>query len=416
MKKNLPLLLVLFLLCAYAFLTFQKPEFTPNGPPTDLDLSVFIEFSQRIFLFIGVGLFTIVVLSQTENQNEVKQFSSRVWIMGIFSILGITTVSVLIFNPIGAFTWNIDRVAHRDTRLVKPQMYNQLNPAPDIVFLGTSISYRILAQKYAQRFSLDGFNFSVLGGTAVDYSTLTNFIVSESTPDKKPAMLVTEVLSPGLLPTHAGVKYYKRYPIEYAVYMPLNFAFETVSTHLDEIFTFPAFSRIIYVEYFIQNKRWNELTNLRPDGAGKTVPPIAKESTYKRAVAVGGQDLNTLLQCANLDAQGQDLIAKMVASGRQQHISMVFYRSPINDDFYAIMKKKPKTYEPCEEKFNRFMEQIQRENPNVFYVDLSHYAPISSGGKALYLDSHHLNSVGTDRLLDVLTPTIQKAIEYARSR
>ncbi|MGC1377651.1 MAG: hypothetical protein WA821_15560, partial [Anaerolineales bacterium] len=68
------------------------------------------------------------------------------------------------------------------------------------------------------------------------------------------------------------------------------------------------------------------------------------------------------------------------------------------------------------EKFNRFMEQIQTENPNVFYVDLSHYAPISSGGKALYLDSHHLNSVGTDRLLDVLTPTIQKAIEYARSR
>jgi hypothetical protein len=365
---------------------------------------------------MGTSLFVILAFSLTEDRNEVKQFSSRVWIIGVFSILGITTVSVLILNPVGAFTWNINRVAYSDARLLKPYLYNQLNSTPDIIFLGTSISNSIPAQKYAQRFSLTGFNFSTVGGTVVDYATLTNLILSKSTPDKNPAVLVTEVLSPGLSPSHVGIKYYEQYPVEFTEYMPINFAFETILTHLDEIFTFSTFSQIIYIEYFIRHKQWNEITDFRPDGAWITMPPIKKESVYKRNVAVGGQDLNKLLQCANLDAEGQNLIVKMVALSRQQHTSVVFYRSPINDDFYTITKKKPKTYEPCEKKFNQFMEQIQRENPNVFFVDLSHYVPISSGGQALYLDSHHLNSVGSDRLLEVLTPTIQKAVEYARSR
>jgi hypothetical protein len=416
MKKKLPLLLVLSLLCSYALLTFQKPEFTQQVPPTDVDRSTFVDFSKRICLLIGIGLFTTLVFGSTENQNGTGRFSSRAWMIGSFSVLGITTISVLIFNPIGAFTWNINRVANRDSRLGKPYLYNQLNSVPDIIFLGTSISYRIPAQEYAQRFSLTGFNFSVLGGTTVDYSTLTNFIVSKSTPDEKPTVIVTEVLSPGLLPSHNGTEYYKRYPIEYVEYMPLKFAFETLSTHLDGIFTFSSFSKIIYVEYFIRNKQWTEISTSRPDGTGITVSPKKDESTYKKAVAKVGKELDRLLRCDEVDADGKDAISKMVDLSKKQNISIIFYRSPINNDFYAITKKKPKIYKPCEEKFNRFMEQIQIENPNVFYVDLSHYAPISSGGMALYIDSHHPNSIGSNRVLEVLTPTIQKAIGYARSR
>ncbi len=417
MKKNLLLLLVLSLLCVYAFLEFQKPEFSQAVPPTDVDRSKFIDFSKEICLFMGVGLFAILVFSPTRDQNEIKQCSSRVWLTGIFSILGVTTASVLIFNPIGAFTWNINRVANKDIRLLKPQLYNQQNSVPDIIFLGTSISYRIPAQKYAQRFSLTGFNFSVLGGTTVDYYTLTNFIVSKSTPDEKPTVIVTEVLSPSLLPSHIGSKYYERYPIEYTVYMPPKFAFETISAYLDKIFTFSSFSQIIYVEYFIYNKQWAKSSTLRPDGVGITVFPIKDAATYKKNVTRGGtKQLDNLLRCDELDTQGQDLILKMVALTKEQHISIVFYRSPINDDFYKIMKKKPKIYKSCEKKFNQFMEQIQIENPNVFYIDLSHYPSISSGGQALYTDSHHLNFVGSERVLEALTPTIQDAINYPQSR
>jgi hypothetical protein len=127
MKKNLSLLLVLSLLCAYALLTFHIPELKQKGKLSDADCSAFIDFLQGICLCIGAGLFTTLVFgSPTENRNEVKQFSSRVWILGVFSILGVAAVSVLIFNPTGAFTWNIHRVSYLNTRLLKPYYY--INP------------------------------------------------------------------------------------------------------------------------------------------------------------------------------------------------------------------------------------------------------------------------------------------------
>jgi hypothetical protein len=414
MKKNLPLLLVLSLLCLYALLKFHIPEISQKGQLTVADCDRFINFSERIFLLIAAGLFATLVLSPTKGGIEVKRFSSQVWLNGILSILGTVTISVLIFNPIGTFPWNTNNITRLNYRFEKPYLYNKLNFVPDLIFLGTSVSLRVPAQKYAQKFSLTGFNFSVLGATSVDYLTLTNLIVSKSTSDKKPAVIVTEVLSPSLSPLHVGIPYYQQYPINYVEYMPLMPAVETISTHFDRNFSLSSFFSTIFVEYFTWTKRWTRPSStFRPDGSTSAG---SKTINYKNQLATVSKKLDILLQCDELNSQGKDAISKMAALGKQQHISMVFYRSPINDDFYKVIKKKPSLYEPCKKKFNQFMQQIQIENPNVFYVDLSHYAPISSGGQALYKDSHHLNFVGTELILEVLTPTIQKAIEYSRFR
>ncbi len=416
MKKNLLLLLVLSLLCVYAFLEFQKPEFSQAVPPTKVDHSKFFDFSKEICLFMGISLFTILVLSPAEKKNEETRLSWRGWLGGIVSILGTVTVLVLIFNPIGTFTWNINHVTQRDSRLEKIYLYNQLKAVPDMIFLGTSISRRIPAQEYADKFSLTGFNFAVKGGTIVDYITLFNLILSESTLEDKPTVIITEVLSPGLVPTHRGIAYYTQYPVEYLKYMPVEFAYETASTHFDRAFSFSSFSDMLFADYFIWNKQWDEISTLSADGTGTPSLPLKNKTVYKKAVAQFGGTLDKLLQCNELEPQGIESISRMATLSKERHISIVFYRSPINDDFYTIMKKKPRRYKPCEEKFNQFMKQIQSENPNVFYVDLSHYPSISSGGQALYMDSHHLNFVGSERVFEALTPTIQDAIEYARTR
>jgi hypothetical protein len=174
-------------------------------------------------------------------------------------------------------------------------------------------------------------------------------------------------------------------------------------------------SQAFYVEYFTLNKQWKKIS-VAPDGSGIAVPRTEEEAIYKSQVMKAGQDLDKLLQCDDLNMDGQDAIRKLAALSKEQHISIVFYRSTVNNDFYRFTKKKPAAYWQCERKFNLFMEQIQIEAPNIFYVDLSHYAPISSGGQDLFIDSHHLNSIGAKRVLEVLTPTIQEAIEYARSK
>jgi hypothetical protein len=415
MKKNLPLLIILSLLCVYVLLTFQKPEFTLKGPPSDLDWAKFFSFAKDSWLFASVVLFTFLVFSPTGNRNEVKQPPPSVWLSGVFTLLGIIILPGVIFNPSGAFTWNIDNVVNKDTRLIKPYLYDRLNSAPDIVFMGTSISHRIRAQDYARRLALTGFNFSTLGGTTVDYFTITGFIMSKPIADKKPAVLVTEILSPSLGPSHAGVEFYKRYPLEYIKYMAPKFAFKTISTHLERILTYASLSQIMYVGFFTWRGQWIGVSNEPSDGTGIRIPPIGNEANYRKSMIKSSKSLDKLLQCSDLNTDGQNAILKIVALSKGQHTSVVFYRSPINNDFYTLKSNKRKQYNFCEEKFNQFMQQIQKENPNVFYTDLSHYAPIASGGKDLYLDSHHLNSVGSEHLLKVLTPLIKSAVEYART-
>jgi len=416
MKKNILHLLVLALLTAYGIWIFRQPGLFNFVQPSQATASRFTNLSKEVLLFVGAALFAILMLGSRQNKAGFEQFSARTWLYGIGCILGITTISVLIFNPIGAFySWNIDNVVQRNPRLVKSYLYNRLKSVPDIVFLGTSVSYRIPAQKYARGFSLSGFNYSVSGGSSIDYFTITNLILSRSTPDQRPAVLVTEILSPSLAPSYNGIEYYTQFPFEAARYMPANFAYQDISRHLEQLFTFSSFPQIMYVEYFTLTKQWVKVPTANTDGAGRVVNPIQQDAAYRRGVTYIGKDLNLLLRCKGLDPQGQDLILQMATMSQKQHVSLVFYRSPINDDFYAILGKDPKLYQPCENRFNQFMERLQAENPYVFFVDLSHYQPISSGGKALYLDSHHLNSAGSNLVLQVLKPTIQKAIDYARS-
>jgi len=419
MKKYIPIFFALCVICIYTALALWQPATGLQGPPSPKELAHFVSFSNEIYQLIGAGLFAILMLGPFASRATSRPASATTWSRGLLCILGVTVISVLLFNPIGIGRWKMDRVADKDARLQKPYLYNRQSSTPDIVFLGTSVSYRIPAQKFAKKLSLTGFNFAVLAGTSVDYYTITNFVLSRATPGKKPVVLVTEVLSPSLNPVFGGGDYYKRYPIEDAIYMPSKFAWSMLSNHIEMLMSYSSFAEIFYVQYHIWDNNWKPRAahNLASkDGSGAIVPPLTLETAYKNAVINIGPSLEYLLNCRQMDPDGQNLILKMVAMARKQNVSLVFYRSPINDDFYKFLNTPSSDYETCRYRFNHFMKQIQEENPNVFYVDLSNYSPISSGGMNYYLDSHHLNSIGTELTLEILKPTILKAIAYARSR
>jgi len=395
---------------------FQCPELSHPQLLSKETLAEFTDFMRTVFLFVGLLLLANLGLGSRKNQGEARRYSFRVWIFGILSILGVTTISLIIFNPVGVFTWNLNNDQGKDTRLVKSYLYNQLNSTPDIIFLGSSVSFLIPAQKYAQEFSLSGFNFSVQGGTIVDYFTLSNLSMSRSTNINKPRVIVIEILSPHLTPTFNRIPYYKNYPVEYVQYMPLNFAFKTLSTHLGSFFAASSISEVIFVKS--RNLQFSNSHYSSSDGSRERQDPLdpVKDASYKKRLAGTWKALDKQLWCKEPDPGGKDLLREIVALSQQRHISLVFYRPPINKDFYVVLKKDPAHYQRCANKFGQLMKQIQKKNSNVFYVDLSSYTPLSTGGKTLFIDSHHLNSVGTDHLLEALRPTIQAAIAHARSQ
>jgi hypothetical protein len=410
MKKNIIRLLVLLLLCAYVLMAYPDQGFTSLANFFD-----FIAFAEKVVLLIGMSLLIILTMGPA-SQSEMSRSTARVWLSGVLAVLSTTTITIIISNPFGAFPWNTDNHAGAmNSRVDKIPLYKQLTSMPDVVFMGTSVSFPLPAQEYARRFSLSGFNFSLDGATPVDYFTLMNLILSEAPADDRPKIIITEILAPNLASEHGGTKFYNALPLEGVAYVPFPFSLRILSSHAMEVFDLASFSSAIFVEYFA----WQgERPTVYFGADGTTLHPGEGPKTdYDRARFVRTSSLlHEFLFCTELDHQGKDLISRMAALSKKHGLKLIFYRPPINDDFYKLTDDDPatykrKSYRRCANKLDQFMQEIQSEYPNVLYVDLSHYPPISSGGRALYLDADHFTAQGMDRLLEVLTPIIKEHLE-----
>jgi hypothetical protein len=410
MKKNIHMLLVLLLLCAYVLIAYPDQGFASLA-----DFFDFNAFAEKVVTLIGMSLLIILTMGPP-GQGETNRSTAKVWLSGGFAVLGITTITIMIANPLGAFPWNTDNHAGAmNARVDKIPLYKQLTSMPDVVFLGTSVSFPLPAQEYAQRFSLSGFNFSLDGATPVDYITIMNLILSDATTDNRPKIIITEILAPNLASEHGGTKFYNALPLEGVAYAPFPFSLRIVSSHFIEVFDLASFSSAIFVKYFAwQGERPTIYFGV--DGTS-LYPSEGPKTGYDQARFVRTSSLlHEFLFCTELDNQGKDLISRMAALSKKHGLKLIFYRPPINDDFYKLTDDNPatykrKSYKRCANKLEQFMQAIQSEYPNVLYVDLSHYPPISSGGRALYLDADHFTAQGMDRLLEVLTPIIKEHLE-----
>lgn len=415
MKKNISILLVLLLFGVYVLKMYPV-----RGFRSPADYYDFVAFAEKVVLFIGMSMLVTLAM-RSAGRDENQRRTQNVWLSGFVAVLGTTTIIILVSNPVGAFPWNTSNHAgSMNPRVDKIPLYKELPSAPDVVFMGTSVSFRIPAQEYAQQFSLTGFNFSVNGATPVDYLTLMNLILSKASPEGKPKVIVIEVLAPNLASEHAGLKFYNAYSLQGAAYAPLPFSLRIVSSHFNKLFDLTSFSSAIFVEYFA----WNGKPPTIAFGAdGTTLDPAeGSEIGYDRERFVRASTLlHEFLFCTELDNQGKDLIWKMAALSQKHGMKLIFYRPPINNDFYKLSGVesttfKRKTYRRCANKFDQFMQEVQTEFPDIFYVNLSNYRPIASGGRKLYMDPDHFTAEGMDRLLEVLTPILKEHLDETNLR
>src|SRR6185503_13090629 len=136
MKKNIITLPVLLLLCAYILMAYPDRGFTSLA-----DFFDFIAFAEKVVLLIGMSLLIILTMGPA-SQSEMSRSTTRVWLSGVLAVLSTTTITIIISNPLGAFPWNTDNHAGAmNSRVDKIPLYKQLTSIPDVVFMGTSVSF-----------------------------------------------------------------------------------------------------------------------------------------------------------------------------------------------------------------------------------------------------------------------------------
>lgn len=372
------------------------------------DYQAFADEFKSLALWIGLLLLCSIFLFIKKTDDKPAAPSGLPWLVSFVLAVGLALGLALAVNPDGRFPWNeretyITIAAHS----LKPNLYSKLKTTPEVLIFGSSVSFTTPADYVAQKWHTTAFNMAMNGGGPIDFVDTLNYVIQKSPDQKVPSTLLVELLTPGLKvsnPTDTALKLmpYMTSPRQQFV------AFGTAADNLVRLSTL---SDTIFTLLFVDTNRWQIWVRFTQDGTG-----VRNETGgYKTAVKNDVPLMKNLLACPSLDSDGKSYIEKLVKMSQEHQFSIVFYRTPVNADFYDIAKLERDRYAKCQGALDNFMKNITKKNPNVFYRNLSTYEKIADQRGTLYTDGHHLKREGAALLLDALDPEISAALAWTKA-
>lgn len=363
---------------------------------------------KTLALLLGLLLLVSGLLFVKKADDKPSAASGFPWLVSFILLIILPLGLTLSVNPDGRFPWNeretyITIAAHS----IKPNLYDKLKTTPDILILGSSVSFTTPADYVTEKWQVNGFNMSMNGAGPIDFVDALGYIVQKTPNQKTPSTLLVELLTPSLKVSNPT-----QTPLRLIPYMDsLNERARAAGETADSLVRMSSFGDSIFTLLFVDTHRWQIWVKFTEDGTG--VRNVT--SGYKNAVKNDVSLMKGLLTCPKLDATGKEYIQKLVELSHKHQFSIVFYRTPVNADFYDFSKTKPDRYAKCQSLLDSFMKNLTSKNPNVFYRNLSAYAPIADQRDVLYTDGHHLKSEGAILLLDELKTEIDAALKWSKA-
>lgn len=375
------------------------------------DYMVFTGELESILLLLSLLiLFGVIFLAPSPASNQ-KSSGNEFWYFGFMGILLFTGASIVYANPQGRFPWNKhDNYIELEVRSRKPDLYKKLERTPDLVLFGSSVSFLVPMDYFEEKWGIQAFNMSVNGGGPADFINLLDTIKRTSPDSKMPAVVMVEILNPGLSVNNLEQTPVSQIPDMASAQQQAGVLWTTFKSAL----RFNSFSDSLFTLYFVDQGRWDIVAALTDNGSMIQSEENVKDKQYQKSVEKNIVLLDELQSCESLDKDGKIAFERLVQLSHQYKFSLAIYRTPINQDFYALSHFEPSKYSKCSQLFNEYVESIAAQNSNVFFKDLSQYKEISTGGKELYRDTHHLTAKGNILLLEALNDEIKSALQWAR--
>jgi len=358
--------------------------------------------SENLLLWFGLLLTSVIVLLSPKagaETPETKSQPSLAWLIS-FALPFVLLVSLVVYvNPHGRYPWRFYPFTTTAAHYQKIELYDQLSQPPQVIVLGSSHTYTISAAYITQSLGKETFNMAVGSAGPMDELILSRYLIKNST--ELPRLFIVELVA-----TDLGTSAWQNYmPLNLLPYISLNNAYPIIkSTFLDTL----SLHSLIDSLFLLTNRNAKEYITFLPDGTG--VRSDRSESFYENNVKKQIPAVLSQNSCAELDAEGQKAIAGLVELAEQNKIGIVFYRSPINAEFFDQANLGKPLYQKCQRVFQEYMQGLVDTHPNVFYMDLQYYEPVSSLREAGYIDAQHLHPGASNLVIDALHPELEKAL------
>jgi hypothetical protein len=286
---------------------------------------------------------------------------------------------------------------YSSARYMKLVLYETLEYQPDIIILGSSRAYTMSPAYIEELTGAKGFNMSIQGGSFLDTFVYARYII-EHQKESLPRLLLVEFQ----LQTINQEYLVDDTPLALWQYIPDNKYFKP-----DLIFCDTTFDPLLN-----ENFRDDLVWIFEPDGTAYHRPLTARQ--YNLALNRQIDNLKTGAMCEALAPTSLEYIEKLVALAEENNISLVFYRPPFNKLLSDTFKDDP-DYATCGELTNAYMQTLDEQHENVFYMDLSGQEQISGNADGYY-DGTHFKPDSSRALVDLLLPAIQAGLEWAAGK
>jgi len=392
MKKYLPLVFSLGVLLIYGgIVKFQNP---------------LREIEQIISLGLLLLLSMLVLLPTSQKDDKSETGHANAWVASASVFFCILAILIIYVNPHGRYPWQNYSFTTSGAHFKKLNLYNQLDPAPQVIILGSSRSFTIPSDYLAQNFDAPVFNMAIGGAGPVDELAALHYVLDHN--PQPPSLFLVEIVA-----TDLGTRAWQYYmPVSLVPYLTFDQKMAVVQSVFRDTLSFRSLSDAIFL--FAGFDTGGEIITFLPDGTGvrKVDAEDVKFKDYKNSVNEQTPAVYKQNACIKLDEVGMQSIEKMVALSEQHGFSIVFYRSPLNIAYFEMVDLEKPAYKKCQALFNDFIYELAEKHPSIQYVDLYHYPPVSDLQRKGYIDVQHLSPSASKLVIDALQPALEHGLRY----
>ena len=370
--------------------------------------AVFREVGRCAILLVFLLLFIVKPAAQPESQLPARP-RGWAWSLGFLGIFLSLTAFVSYVNPHGMFPWEFVKSSGAalsslptQNRSEKIKLFNDLDNPPNILILGSSRAVGIPSARILANTGHDTFNMAVYSGGPLDYLTFGKFVYSQK---ETPNVLVVELIFPSLRVVETPM------PVSMFPYSDSDKKFEMIDNVLHDVISIQSISDTVYQLAYEARFERPRQEDFLPDGTG--IRMDMTEANYQAAFERVRKNLDINHKCVKLDDQGMVRLERLVTLATENKSAIVFYRSPLNAAYLDTEGSRHPDITKCESLFADYIANLLAQHPNLFYLDLTYYEPVTSLRENGFYDVHHLRPNAAQLVVDALTPEIQKAMDWA---
>ena len=373
-------------------------------PLSEKNLTVYGATREYYFMLVCLFIIGIILILpssmiQKNQQPEEDGYLSRYVLISVLVSFLIMLMVVVSVNPHGRFPWDPYPFTTTAAHNQKIKIFERMDYKPQIIVLGSSHAYAVSAEYLSKVTGKSAFNMSVGGAGPIDELALARYVIDKSRP--APLLFLVEMVATDL---DTSVWQFS-IPLNLIGYLPNKNRMPVLKSVFTDTISMKSLTDSMFL---FSNQNIPKIITFLPDGTGVRSGTIDYAKNVKKQIPPV-YDRN---RCYILDEDGKQAIEELISVARANKISLVFYRSPLNIEFFDHVDLDDPKYKKCQSLLSEYMLSVTELNPNVYYVDLMYYEPVSLLRENGYQDVQHLSLEASNLVIDALLPAIDSGLKW----